>query len=54
MAAMSLAETNWPAVTATPLSVSEPAPGKVVIFTASSVLAGLSPVSLKPTRPSSL
>ena len=47
-AVMSATATNWPAVTATPLSVSVPAPGSVVIFTASSVLAGVSLGSLKP------
>ena len=35
-------------MTATPLSVRLPAPGRVVIFTASSALAGLSLASLKP------
>ena len=41
---------DWPAVTATPLSFSTPAEaaGSVVIFTASSALAGLSLESLKP------
>ena len=47
-AVMSATETNWPAVTATPLSVSVPAAGSVLIFTASRVLAGLSFGSLKP------
>ena len=36
---------NWPAVTATPLLVSVPAPGSVVILTAASVLPSM---SLKP------
>ena len=45
---MSATLTNCPAVTATPLSVSVPAVGSVVIFTANSVLAGLSFGSLKP------
>ena len=37
---MSAEPTNWPAVTATPLLVSAPLPGSVVIFTADSVLPG--------------
>ncbi len=45
---MSATETNCPAVTATPLSVSVPAAGSVVIFTARRVLAGVSFGSLKP------
>ena len=47
-AVMSATETNWPAVTATPLSASVPAAGSVVILTARSVLAGVSLGSLKP------
>ena len=39
---------NCPLVTATPLSVRVPAPGSVLIFTARSVLAGESLVSLNP------
>jgi hypothetical protein len=46
--ATSAAETNWPALTATPLSVSEPVAGSVETFTASSTLAGVSFGSLKP------
>ncbi len=45
---MSARVIDWPAVTATPLFVRLPAPGSVVIVTASSVLAGLSLTSLKP------
>ena len=41
-AVMSAADTNWPAVTATPLFVSVPGVGSVVIFTASRALAGVS------------
>src|SRR5207237_1148249 len=49
-AVMSATLMNWPALTATPLSVSVPDPalGSVVIFTASRLLAGLSFGSLKP------
>ena len=45
---MSASAIDWPSVTATPLLVSVPAPGSVVIFTASRLLAGLSLASLKP------
>ena len=45
---MSASVMNWPAVTATPLSVSVPAAGSVVIFTASRLLAGESLGSVKP------
>ena len=45
---MSATVTNWLAVTATPLFVSVPAPGSVVIFTAASVFAGLSFASPNP------
>src|SRR3569833_467915 len=45
---MSARLTNWPAVTATLLSVRVPAPGRVVILTASRLLAGLSLGSVKP------
>ena len=38
----------WPAVTATPLKVRLPLPGKVVMVTAAKLLAGLSFGSLKP------
>ena len=47
-ALMSATETNWPAVTATPLSVSVPSRGSVVILTAASALAGVSLGSVKP------
>src|SRR5262249_59678865 len=43
-----LPDTNCPPVTATPLSVSVPAPGNVVISTARRALAGLSFGSLNP------
>ena len=39
---------NCPLVTATALSVRFPAPGSVLIFTATNVLAGESLVSLNP------
>ena len=45
---MSAALMKSPALTSTPLSVRLPAPGRVVIFTAASALAGLSAASLKP------
>ncbi|CAH0356291.1 hypothetical protein AQB9606_04664 [Aquabacterium sp. CECT 9606] len=45
---MLAAEITWPAVTATPFKVRLPAPGKVVIFTPSKVLAGESLTSVKP------
>ena len=45
---MSVADTNCPEVTATPDSVRLPATGGVLIFTAASVLAGVSPGSVKP------
>ena len=38
----------WPALSATPLLVSVPAPGRAAIFTACSVLAGASFGSVKP------
>ena len=47
-AAMSVALTKSPALTAAPSSLSAPAPGRVVIFTASRALAGLSLGSEKP------
>ena len=40
--------TLWPALTATPLRVSAPAPNSVVIVTACSVFGGLSLRSVKP------
>ena len=45
---MSAALTNWPVATTAPLLVSDPAPGRVVIFTAASALAGASAGSVKP------
>ena len=45
---MSAALMHWPAVTATPDRVRLPAPGKVVMVTALSALAGLSLGSVKP------
>src|SRR5438874_13756619 len=45
---MSATEKTAPAVTATPLSLRLPAPGRVVISTAARLLAGLSFGSLKP------
>ena len=45
---MSASVTTWPAVTAAPLSRSDPSAGSVVILTASKVLAGVSNESVKP------
>src|SRR5919204_521255 len=45
---MSEADTYWPAVTAMPLSLSDPAAGSVEIFTAARLLAGVAFGSLKP------
>jgi hypothetical protein len=50
-AAMSAAEMNCPATTATPSSLSVPLAGSVVIFTESSRSAGVSLTSLKPKSP---
>ena len=46
--AMFAADTTWPVVTATPLSFSDPAAGRVVTFTARSELAPASSVSYMP------
>src|ERR1700686_3936413 len=45
---ISASVTNWPVVTAMPLSVSVPAAGSVLIFTAKRLLAGVSLRSVKP------
>ena len=45
---MSAAATDAPAVTVTPLFLSDPAVGSVVIFTAARPLAGLSDTSVNP------
>ena len=47
-ALMSANETNWPAITFTPLSCSVPAPGSAVILTAANALTGASDGSVKP------
>src|SRR5438309_775839 len=51
LAVMSATAMDWPAETARPLFVSEPANGSELIFTAAKLLLGLSLGSLNPKSP---